>query len=136
MRKQQAQAHELDIRETKELIEVHSPCDGEKLDVFYKAGWDSIYTHGKEGFESFEDVGSRILKFISTLSAAHSGFEVACVTHGDCVFAARLLAEGLSCDLPTRMARDDLYPHTASVTTLFVDRLGNISRHNTWRPIS
>eukprot|EP00128_Syssomonas_multiformis_P005092 Colp12_sorted_trinity150504_noHs@19532 len=93
-------------------------------------GWQCIYDGAPEnGFESFEQLNVRVRDFIKKLREQFSEhldtkepYDIACVTHGDCVLSAILLADDKDGVLANRMSFDQKrYPATASVTTLVFD---------------
>ena len=123
------------LRQEAALLEVHTPHDGKPLSTF--AGrWHTLYDDVPEGYETFEAVASRLRSLLARLAADFGeDAEVACVTHGDVVFSARLLAEGLPTTLASKKREDArLYPATASIVSLDVDADGSVRGGAYWAP--
>lgn len=139
LQREQARAlrlpHGPPVREEGALLEVHLPHDGRPLSDFVNR-WHTLYENLPAGFESFEDVAARLRALIARLAARlPADAEVACVTHGDLVFSARLIGAGLPTTLESKKREDArLYPMTASIVTLQVDVAGRVRSSEYWAP--
>jgi probable phosphoglycerate mutase len=107
---------ELHIQVTPLLDEIYSPHEGRLLADLDAEGW-KIYTGLPAGYETAEDVVGRVVALIEQLRRDYAGQEVAAVSHGDNVLSARFWASGIPFSDDTKN-RVDLYPATASITTL------------------
>lgn len=85
-------------------------------------------------FEQFPDVGARVQAFMTEMRAAYDGGHVAAVSHGDCVFSASLIANGLPTTIESRQSNRHLYPSTASILSITFDSDGAVRSHSTWAP--
>eukprot|EP00928_Gymnodinium_smaydae_P081965 TRINITY_DN65399_c0_g1_i1.p1 TRINITY_DN65399_c0_g1~~TRINITY_DN65399_c0_g1_i1.p1 ORF type:complete len:291 (-),score=34.42 TRINITY_DN65399_c0_g1_i1:176-1048(-) len=119
------------LKEDPELIEVHVPYNGGPKSEVAALNFD-LYSHGQEneGFENYQDVLHRVVKFVNILrsSEKHANTQVVAVTHGDIALTARLWAErGLSAlraGGPSKPVYDENaipYPGHVSIATLVFD---------------
>jgi broad specificity phosphatase PhoE len=112
-----AQYHPALTIQTLELLdEIHSPFEGRPLADLDAMGW-RLYTNLPAGYETAEDIMTRVVATIQQMRAAYPGQEVVCVSHGDVVLAARYWAKGIPFNDNTKN-REALYPATASITAL------------------
>lgn len=148
-----------------DMIEVHTPYTGVPIEYLNKRGWHLSYQPRRDDapgeapqgpFESFEDVGRRVERFIGRMYKRHASVavpstlaaaarttspppvspEVVCVSHGDVIFCAKLFALGLPLTLASRTANYSLYPRTASVVSLSLGQDGSVVDVETWSPHS
>ena len=109
------------LQMSRTLIEVHSPYDGQSIEVVKARNWD-IYTGSGPKYEQAIDVLSRGLSFIAMVRKRHPGQMSVAVTHGEVVATLTYWATQRSTypgqeviDIQTNLLAT--YPEVASVTT-------------------
>lgn len=107
----------LQLQIAKQLIEVHSPFDGQALNAIAERKWD-IYTGALPPYEQPADLLCRVRNFVETVRKEYLGKEVIVVTHGDVLVFMTLFAMGKPI---TQQAKEDYftnaYPGPASITS-------------------
>lgn len=83
----------LQLQIAKQLIEVHSPFDGQALNAIAERKWD-IYTGTPAPYEQPADLLCRVRNFVETVRKDYKGKEVVAVTHGDVLVFMTLFAMG------------------------------------------
>ncbi len=107
---------DLHIQVTPLIDEIDSPHEGRLLADLDAEGW-VMYTNLPAGYETADEIVDRVVALIEQLRRDYAGREVVAVSHGDVVLSARFWASGIPFSDDTKN-RVDLYPATASVTTL------------------
>ena len=115
----------LKLRQSKLLLEIHSPWDGKPAAVVDRRK-DDIYSGSGPQFEQPRDVALRIRQFFKRVLRDYSGEHVAAVTHGDVIAFAVLWANRAELSARKKAALHkfgitDGYPATASITTFLYD---------------
>ncbi|MBN2472784.1 MAG: histidine phosphatase family protein [Anaerolineae bacterium] len=108
--------HGLAVEVSPLLDEIVSPHQGRPISELDAEGW-IMYENLPEGYETPADITARLLRQIEQIRARFPDGEVAIVSHGDVVIAARFWAEGVTFNDDHKNAVP-VYPATASITTL------------------
>ncbi len=111
-----ARPHGLEVEVSDLLDETHTPHQGRPVAELEAEGW-ILYENLPEGYETPGDIQARVLRQIEQVRARFPEGEVALVSHGDVVLAARFWVEGITFTDDSKN-RVRLYPATASITTL------------------
>jgi broad specificity phosphatase PhoE len=112
----------LALRQSKPLLEVHSPWDGHPVSELVKRNWD-IYSDSPAGYEQPIDVLNRALKFVTRMRRQYPGQQVLAVTHGDLIAFLFLWARGITVNQQNKQALRpwglaDAYPAPGSIMSL------------------
>lgn len=111
-----AQHHDLAVQTSPLIDEINTPHQGRPITELDAEGW-ILYTDLPEGYETPEEIQTRLLEQIAAVRRDYPNGEVVLVSHGDVVLATRFWVEGIPFTDDTKN-RVRLYPATASVTTL------------------
>lgn len=107
----------LQLQITKQLIEVHSPFDGQALNTIAERKWD-IYTDTPPPYEQPADLLCRLKNFVKTVRKEYLGKEVIAVTHGDVIVFMTLFAMRKPITQQTKQRYfTNTYPDHASITS-------------------
>jgi broad specificity phosphatase PhoE len=112
----------LALRQSKLLLEVHSPWDGHPVSELVKRNWD-IYSDSPAGYEQPVDVLNRALKFVTRTRRQYPGQHVLAVTHGDLIAFLFLWAREIAVNQENKQdlrlwGLADEYPDPGSITSL------------------
>lgn len=111
-----AASHDLPVKRSRLINEIHSPHQGRPIAELDAEGW-VLYEDLPPGYETPTEVLARVLRLIARLRQQYPAQEVAIVSHGDIVLAVRFWVEGITFTDDSKN-RVRLYPATASITTL------------------
>lgn len=112
---------EANVKQTKHLIEIHSPHDGRPLAELRQMGWD-LYRGIDEAYEQPEDIIQRLHRWTAQVRRDYPGKHIVGVTHGDVIMYQCMWAEGVPFEHEKKLAfaktyYQDEYLHTASIST-------------------
>ncbi|MCU0522166.1 MAG: histidine phosphatase family protein [Anaerolineae bacterium] len=104
------------------IDEIDCYFEGHPAEEVEARGWD-LYTGVEDGFEVPGDIAKRGARFIAEVRSMHPGRHVAAVTHGDVIAFTVLSLMRAQVHVSQKRTLDrygisDLYPATASLTTL------------------
>eukprot|EP00127_Corallochytrium_limacisporum_P003582 Clim_evm65s150 gene=Clim_evmTU65s150 len=113
---------DVDLIIADEITESNVAYQGEPIKKIFDIGWDRIYRDidPQKGYESFEDVGKRIVSWLNNIASRHDETdEVLAVSHGDPILCAWIFAncKDFSIDMRATNA-EQFYPSKCSVLSL------------------
>jgi broad specificity phosphatase PhoE len=113
---------ELEIVTAPLIDEIDVYFEGHPAEVVAARGWD-LYTDVEPGYDTPEMVGARGAQFVAQMREIHAGQHVLAVTHGDVIAFTilQVMQQPVQVAFKRTLDRfgiDDLYPATASLTTL------------------
>jgi broad specificity phosphatase PhoE len=107
---------DLPLQRSDLLLEVHSPFDGQPVEVMEARDWD-IYAGSKPPFEQPVDVLNRGHAFIQDARTRHAGEEVVAVTHAGLITLLAVWALQLPIQSPPGGDRSSYFPGNATISS-------------------
>ena len=113
---------ELEIVTDHLIDEIDVYFEGHPAEEVAERGWD-LYTDVEPGYETPTDIAARGARFVANVRETHAGQHVLAVTHGDVIAFTilKVMQEQVGIAFKRTLDRfgiDDIYPATASLTTL------------------